>query len=331
MAAVGLGFVLGIPSAAGAAGAAAASGTSTPSAQSALSAAGEPGAHTAYHSTTLPISLGSTLRTLINDARACRAEAAKVSHPGPPNTGSPVGSSRVTCVNGRIASYGDSAITYKALPSSYISVGESLFEQNCSSCHLADAQGGPAAPSLIGVGPATVTLWVSTGLMPAATPLTTQAEPKPPRLTHHQAQEIAAFITSLSPAAPFIPSVNVKAANLAEGASLFALNCAACHTITGAGDELAYGTNALSLHTQSPTQVAEAIRTGPGNMPVFSGNLSDSQVRDIVAYVTEKIQHPTDPGGAGLGGIGPVAEGFVALLFGVGGFMLVCYWIGDRA
>jgi len=289
------------------------------------------GAQTAYHSTTSPISVGATFQTLIRDARDCRQEAARISHPGPPNTGSPQGSSRVTCVNGRIVSYGNSAITYKALPRSYISVGESLFEQNCSSCHLADAQGGPAAPSLIGVGPATVTLWVSTGLMPAATPLTTQAEPKPTKLTPLQAKEIAAFVTSLSPAAPFVPSVNLKAANVAEGASLFALNCAACHTITGAGDELAYGTNALSLHSQTPTQVAEAIRTGPANMPVFSGNLSDSQVRDIVAYVTEHIKHPTDPGGAGLGGVGPVAEGFVALLFGVGGFMLVCYWIGDRS
>jgi len=308
--AVAIGSVLGFPVAAGAA-------TS--------------GSQTVYHSSTSPMTVGATFATLIRDARSCRQEAAKVSHPGPPNTGSPQGSSRVTCVNGRIVSYGNSAITYKALPRSYISVGESLFEQNCSSCHLADAQGGPAAPSLIGVGPATVTLWVSTGLMPAATPLTTQAEPKPPRLTGRQAQEIAAFITSLSPAAPFVPSVNLKAANVAEGASLFALNCAACHTITGAGDELAYGTNALSLHSQTPTQVAEAIRTGPANMPVFSGNLSDSQVRDIVAYVTGHIQHPTNPGGAGLGGVGPVAEGFVALLFGVGGFMLVCYWIGDRS
>ncbi|MHB8220037.1 MAG: cytochrome bc1 complex diheme cytochrome c subunit [Acidimicrobiales bacterium] len=289
------------------------------------------GAQTVYHSTSSQITIGATFQTLIRDARSCHQEAARISHPGPPNTGSPKGSNRVTCVNGRIVSYGNAAITYKSLPRSYIAVGESLFEENCSSCHLADGQGGPAAPSLIGVGPATVTLWVSTGLMPAATPLTTQAQPKPTKITAHQAQEIAAFITSLAPAAPFVPSVNVKAANLAEGASLFALNCAACHTITGAGDELAFGTNALSLHSQTSTQVAEAIRTGPANMPVFSGNLSDAQVRDIVAYVTEHIKHPTNPGGAGLGGVGPVAEGFVALLFGVGGFMLVCYWIGDRA
>ena len=81
----------------------------------------------------------------------------------------------------------------------------------------------------------------------------------------------------------------------------------------------------------TPQQIAEAIRIGPANMPRFSGNLSDAQVRDVVAYVTQNIQHPVDPGGADLGGVGPVAEGFVALLLGVGGLALICFWIGERS
>ncbi len=47
-------------------------------------------------------------------------------------------------------------------------------------------------------------------------------------------------------------------------------------------------------------------------MPRFSGNLSDAQVRDITSYVTGRLEHPTNPGGFSLGGVGPVAEGFVA-------------------
>ena len=50
----------------------------------------------------------------------------------------------------------------------------------------------------------------------------------------------------------------------------------------------------------------------------------------IVKYVTTVIQHPVNQGGLGLGGIGPVAEGFIGLLFGVGGIMLVAFWLGDR-
>ena len=256
---------------------------------------------------------------------------AAISYPGGANAGSPKGSDFHICVRGEVVKYGNSAIVYSLPPNSDIKVGEEMFEQTCSSCHGSKAEGSDAAPPLVGVGPATVNFWVTTGRMPAATPLQEQADRKPAKFNNAQANEIAAFINSLSPAAPYIPRVNVKAADLADGASLFALNCAACHTITGAGDELAYGTYAPSLHIATNRQVAEAIRTGPGNMPRFTGNLSDAQVRDIVAYVTGNIQHPTNPGGAGLGGIGPVTEGFVALLFGVGGFMLICFWIGDRA
>ena len=79
------------------------------------------------------------------------------------------------------------------------------------------------------------------------------------------------------------------------------------------------------------TNVAEAIETGPGNMPrMVPGALTKSQANDVVAYVTEDIEHPSSPGGLGLGGVGPVAEGFVGLFLGVGACMLIALWIGDR-
>ena len=123
---------------------------------------------------------------------------------------------------------------------------------------------------------------------------------------------MAAYINSLDPSVPAVPTPHLNGANVAVGANLFSLNCAACHTITGAGDALAFGTNAPSLQDRQVTaqQVAEAIRTGPANMPRFSGNLTDAQVRDVVAYVTQSIQHPAQsrwrrpgrrrPGGRGL-------------------------------
>src|ERR1035438_3234723 len=113
---------------------------------------------------------------------------------------------------------------------------------------------------------------------------------KPLRLTDRQALQVAAYINSLDPSVPAVPTPNLKGADVADGADLFSLNCAACHTITGAGDALAFGTNAPSLQDKQVTaqQVAEALRIGPANMPRFSGNLTDNQVRDVVAYVTEK-------------------------------------------
>jgi ubiquinol-cytochrome c reductase cytochrome c subunit len=237
-----------------------------------------------------------------------------------------------------VISYGNTAITYRNPPQSFLQAGRLLFAQYCSSCHGNEANGvGPEGeatigPNLQGVGAATVDFWVSSGRMPATDVKAVEAERRESRLTPQEALELAAFVNSLDPAAPAVPTPHLGGANQSVGDELFSLNCAACHTIEGAGDALAYGTNAPSVVNKNVTaqQVAEAIRTGPANMPRFSGNLTDAQVRDIVSYVTGRIQHPTNPGGFSLGGVGPVAEGFVALLLGVGGLALVCFWIGER-
>ncbi len=255
------------------------------------------------------------------------------------NAGNPFNSSSRFCLNGHLISYGSRSITYANPPQSFISAGRLLFAQTCSSCHGNDANGvGPdgqatIGPNLQGVGAATVDFWVSTGRMPAADPKAVEAERRQSRLTPLQALELAAWVNSLDPSVPAVPYPHLAGANQSVGQDLFSLNCAACHTITGSGDALAFGTNAPSLQNRSvtPQQVAEAIRIGPANMPRFSGNLTDQQVADLVSYVTGRVQHPTNPGGFGLGGVGPVAEGFVALLIGVGGLALICFWIGERS
>ena len=225
-------------------------------------------------------------------------------------------------------------ITYRKLPQSYVAPGEVLFEANCASCHGVDGSGGVVGVPLTGVGPATADFWVSTGRMPLGNPAT-QPVRKAPRFGPKQILQIAAFVGSLGPTAngypDGIPQVNLKGANLSEGNAMFVLNCAACHTITGSGDALADGNSAPTLHKAAPYTAVEAMRTGPANMPHFGPNqLSNQQVADIVAYVTGPIQHPDNHGGLGLGGIGPVAEGFIGLFIGVGGLMLVAFWIGDR-
>jgi ubiquinol-cytochrome c reductase cytochrome c subunit len=235
------------------------------------------------------------------------------------------------------AAAGADPITYHAPPASYIPGGQVLFEENCASCHAPDASGNTSigAPNLQGLGPATVDFWVSTGRMP----LTNPSQPpmrRANRFSPTETLEIVAFVSSLAPTSPDYPSgiphVNTAAGDVVQGNSLFVLNCAGCHTITGAGDALADGVQAPSLHRATPTQGAEAIPPGPTQMPHFGpGNLSDQQVADIVAYVTGPIQHPVNRGGLGLGGIGPVTEGFIGLLFGVGGLMLVAFWLGDRS
>ncbi len=231
----------------------------------------------------------------------------------------------------------ESGIKYRVLPARYIAPGQALFAANCSSCHGARANGvipgqPQIAPNLQGLGAGTVDFWVGTGRMPLAN-FAMQATRKPPRFSVKQTEQIAAWVQSLTPGqGTQIPIVNTATADLENGNTLFTLNCAACHTISGAGDALMEGAYAPSLHLATPSQVVEAIRSGPGNMPHFGpGNITDPEARDIAAYVTRVLQHPDNAGGVGLGGIGPVGEGFVGLLIGVGILMLVCFWIGDRS
>jgi ubiquinol-cytochrome c reductase cytochrome c subunit len=247
---------------------------------------------------------------------------------------------------GQLAVYGNHSVLYvlpqylePSIPAPLlIANGEQLYQTNCSACHGVNADGVPPIgtpqggfPSLHGIGPAAIDFWIESGRMPATSTHLTQPLRRPARLDHLQAIEIASWITSRWPATPYIPQMKLAGADLSAGAALFSANCAACHTITGDGDALANDTFAPSLRDIPLTQVLEAVRTGPANMPVFTGNLTDAQMKDLVAYVVEKIEHPQNPGGAGLGGLGPVGEGFVGLALGVGLLALIGFWIGDRA
>jgi ubiquinol-cytochrome c reductase cytochrome c subunit len=223
--------------------------------------------------------------------------------------------------------------TTLSLAQASVARGHILFQENCASCHGPRALGSTRAPNLQGLGAATVDFWVSTGRMPLAFP-TAQANTKPPRFTRPEVLDIVKYVTSLAPGGPGIPYVDLKKANQGSGFSLFATNCAGCHAITGVGDALTNGLHAPSLdrHDLSATQVAEAMRTGPGNMPRFApGQLNQQQITDLVGYVVNGgIQKPYDKGGHGLGHVGPITEGFVGIFGGLGAMLALLWWIGER-
>jgi ubiquinol-cytochrome c reductase cytochrome c subunit len=198
----------------------------------------------------------------------------------------------------------------------------------CSSCHGLDAQGGNQAPSLIGVGAAAVDFQVGTGRMPLANPKA-QAERKTPLYNETQIRQLSAYIGSLAPG-PEIPTVDLADGDLAYGGELFRTNCAQCHQAAGQGGALTNGKYAPSLMDVTPVQVGEAMRTGPESMPVFApGQLDDHQVNSIAKYI-EFLQTPNDPGGNPIGHYGPVPEGLVAWLVGIGGLIVATLWIGSR-
>jgi ubiquinol-cytochrome c reductase cytochrome c subunit len=223
-----------------------------------------------------------------------------------------------------------SSVGASAPRTALVSRGAVLYSEECQSCHQANGEGDLAEgiPSLHGVGAAAVDFYLSTGRMPESN-LTRQAPRKPVSVDPSDRAAIVAFVTSTWPGGPAIPAFSLSG-DLVTGGEVFRQNCAACHGAVGAGAALAHGAYAPSLHKANSLQVAEAVRVGPGNMPVFDpSTLSNTQVADIVTYV-EYLHHPDDRGGAGLGWVGPIAEGFVGLLFGVGSAVAIATWVGHR-
>jgi ubiquinol-cytochrome c reductase cytochrome c subunit len=209
--------------------------------------------------------------------------------------------------------------------------GGQVYVLRCQSCHLASGLGQPAkgVPSLRGVGAAAVDFYVSTGRMPASD-YSSQAPRRPVTVTPADTDALIAYITTTWPGGPDVPTV-APGADLVTGGDLFRTNCAACHGAVGAGAALAFGAFAPTLHKATELQVAEAIRVGPANMPVFDArSLAPAQVSQIAAYV-EYLHHPDDRGGAGLGWVGPIAEGFVGLLVGLAGTVGIAAWVGHRS
>jgi ubiquinol-cytochrome c reductase cytochrome c subunit len=209
-----------------------------------------------------------------------------------------------------------------------IAEGKYLFEQSCSSCHGIDAQGTSVAPSLVGAGAAAVDFQMSTGRMPAKEQ-GAEMDRKPPVFTQKQIYAIASYVASLGggPSIPTAAQVSTSGANVGLGQQLFSANCAACHNIVGAGGALTYGKYAPALSSSTPTQIYEAMQTGPEAMPVFGdGAITPSEKRDIIAYITQTRSEP-NPGGFSLGRIGPVTEGLAAWIGGIGLLVLAALWI----
>src|SRR5262249_55604885 len=141
-----------------------------------------------------------------------------------------------------------------------------------------------------------------------------------PIFNAEQVRQLAAYVASLGggPPVPSQAQADPKDGDAALGGRLFRANCAQCHNFAGAGGALTGGKFAPPLDQGTPQQIYEAMLTGPQAMPVFNDTtLTPAQKRAVIAYVTQ-TRAESNPGGAGLGRIGPVAEGLAGWLVGIG-------------
>ncbi len=213
-----------------------------------------------------------------------------------------------------------------------IEEGRRLYLTGCSTCHGLQVEGTSVAHSLIGVGAGAVDFQVGTGRMPLAFP-GPQSPRRRPVYTEEQILQLATYIDSLGggPEIPIVDRAEIERADLQLGGELFRQNCAQCHSFAGEGGPLTQGKYAPQLHPANEKQIIEAMRTGPESMPVFGPDLlNDEQVNAIVRYVLF-LRETQDPGGHSIGHLGPVSEGLVAWLAGLGALVLATLWIGARA
>ena len=242
--------------------------------------------------------------------------------------------SRILRIGLLLAVLGQLAWSFRPAPSAaqtdQLALGQQLYETNCTTCHGTNATGTANGPTLQGVGAAAVDFQVSTGRMPLANPAD-QPQRQPSQFTPEQTAALVAYVGSIAPGGPAIPDVSISNGNLPTGMELYLGNCSACHGAGASGTSVGGGQIAPSLYQATPTQIGEAIRTGPGVMPRFGDRtLSSQDVNSVAAYLVWLRSHGGEGGAEQLGRVGAVAEGLVAIVIGLGLIVLVLRLTGAR-
>jgi ubiquinol-cytochrome c reductase cytochrome c subunit len=80
-----------------------------------------------------------------------------------------------------------------------------------------------------------------------------------------------------------------------------------------------------------PKHIYEAMVTGPQSMPVFSDKtLTPAEKLSIIKWIKSAEQEP-NLGGASLGRVGPVTEGLLGWVLGLGMLIGVAVWLAMKA
>ena len=221
-------------------------------------------------------------------------------------------------------------LTHVAAPAStnLPKMGGDLYAVHCIHCHGDKLQGTVDGPPLTKAGAADVDFQLSTGRMPLEVPAT---EPMrgPASFPRQQIDALIAYVVSHGGNGPPIPNVHPDTQKLTRGRVVYEENCQACHGATGTGAVAGFGWLAPAVLQATPLQTAEAVRTGPGIMPQFGEHaISQDDLDALTAYV-DTLHHPDDRGGYSLASAGPVGEGLVGWLIGIGCTVLVMLAVGE--
>ena len=193
------------------------------------------------------------------------------------------------------ARHRDAAVARAAAPAggARTTLGRELYETQCAACHAVDGTGvDDRGPPLTDEGRAAVDFVLRTGRMPMADPRM-QARPGPIRYTEEQIVALVDYAGAFGDG-PDIPDVDPARGDVANGARLYQLNCAACHVASGAGAAIGGGREAPDLVD------VDADRDRPGDPRRArrdagrSARSPTSDLDDVAAYIGQlRDQHTT--------------------------------------
>jgi len=166
------------------------------------------------------------------------------------------------------------------------------------------------------------------------TDMSVQAMRKAPVYNEEEVAAIAVYVASLAPG-PAIPEESAlnyeRDGNSAQGGELFRNNCAMCHNFAGQGGALSQGKYAPTLMGVEPKHIYEAMVTGPQSMPVFSDKtVTPEEKLSLIKWIKAAEAEP-NLGGATMGRTGPVTEGLLIWVMGLGILIGIAVWLTTRA
>lgn len=170
--------------------------------------------------------------------------------------------------------------------------GGAVFRTWCAQCHGSGAAGARGYPNLLdndwlwGGSLEDIHLTLQHGIRDPKDPDTRYSEM--PRfgadglLSRAQIDQVVNHVLSLS-------GQPHDAGKAAEGATVFAENCAACHMEDGSGDRAQGAPNladAVSLYGNDQAALTRIVTEGPfGVMPAWSTRLTEAEIRAVATYV----------------------------------------------
>ena len=185
-----------------------------------------------------------------------------------------------------------------------LSVGLTVYAENCAACHGANGEGSTLAPALntdelrVRLSDADIARTITDGVPGTLMSSWSSA------LDAAQQQVVVALISrwgELNAAGVSLPTIEAAPLDMspqavANGQRLFDLLCTQCHGIDGYGSPIAPALNNQTFLSTTPDAAIQAIIAGGVTgtvMPAWSGYLTDADIAAITAYL--RSLQPTAP------------------------------------